>query len=113
MSEREELGTAVKGDRKQQLEGIRDYITHQLEGNLCNTCLNSRLRTGDQASLILRLQDVLKELDALKPSEEGNRLDNIRRLRPVVGGEDVPSDDPLSKRKSGTRKPGAGRPPKE
>lgn len=85
---RTELQEAVKGDRKQQLEAIRDYIAHELEGNLCNTCLNSRLRTGDQASLILRLQDVLRELDTLKPAKEGNRLAKIRELT-VVGGTDT------------------------
>src|SRR5690242_19858932 len=82
---REALKTAVRSpDRRTQLEGIRDYITHELEGNLCNTCKNSKLRTGDQASLILRLQTVLDEIAAL-PKEEGtSRLAAVRNLTGIA-----------------------------
>jgi hypothetical protein len=108
MNERETLTDAVKHeDRRVQLEAIRDYIAHQLEGNLCNTCLNSRLRTGDQASLILRLQNVLDEIEAIPDSEEVNRLD---KLRLIHGGEPqrVPQGDPTQQRASGTRRPKGG-----
>lgn len=108
---RTELKTAVKGNRREQLEAIRDYIANELESNLCNTCLNSRLRTGDQASLILRLQGVLEELDAL-PTEDKkvSRLESLQ-LR-AVGSIRRPDTEgqPLSgknaARKSGSRRIG-------
>ena len=92
------LQDSVKGDRRTQLEAIRDYIAHELEVHLCKTCLASRLRTGDQASLILRLQTVLAEIDALPINTgEVSELDRLR-LRAVPGGHGSPDseDQPLS-----------------
>lgn len=109
--ERTALKQAVRsGDRRAQLEAIRDYIAHELEANLCGSCKNSKLRTGDQASLILRLQTVLAEIDAL-PSEEGeSRLGQLRRLSAVPQrptGTD--GTDPTEQRRTGSRRPGGGR----
>jgi hypothetical protein len=75
------LAEAVKGDRRTQLEAIRDYLAHELEGNRCNTCRMSQLRTGDTAALVLRLSAILKEVDEL-PREDGtvSALDNLRLL---------------------------------
>lgn len=108
--ERNHLSEAVRGSRREQLEGVRDYIVNELEGNLCNTCRNSKLRTGDQASLILRLQTVLDEIAAL-PKEEGtSRLASVRNLTGMshqATGTD--GGDPLTQRRTGDRKPGGGR----
>lgn len=117
MDMRETLVEAVKGTRGEQLAAIRDYIAQQLEGHLCNTCLNSRLRTGDQASLILRLQTVLAEIEGLPKGEEVNRLDNIRSHGIVGGVSSRPAGtppqsstpDPTEQRRTGSRKPGGGR----
>lgn len=112
---RTSLQDAVKGDRRQQLEAIRDYIAHELEANLCNTCRNSKLRTGDQASLILRLQAVLEQLDTLPSGEEEvTHLESLR-LR-VVGApsgdgsadaEDQPLPGEGKQRRSGSRRVGS------
>lgn len=105
------LKEAVKGDRKTQLEALRDYIARQLEANLCNTCLNSRLRTGDQASLILRLQTILEELETLRGGAgEVSTLDSLRlRVAGTVRHSDPP-DIPLSgkaaQRRAGSRRVG-------
>jgi|SRR3954469_12517050 hypothetical protein len=109
--QRRDLKDAVRStDRRTQLEGIRDYITHELEGNLCNTCKNSKLRTGDQASLIKRLEDVLDDIANL-PKEEGqSRLAAVRNLAAVpqtATGTD--GDDPTTRRRTGDRRPGGGR----
>lgn len=107
--QRKHLTEAVKGDRRTQLEGVRDYIVHELEGNLCNTCRNSKLRTGDQASLILRLQTVLDEIEAL-PKEEGvSRLAMVRTLGSVPQRPTGTEGDPTSQRRTGDRRPGGGR----
>lgn len=107
--ERKHLSEAVKGDRRMQLEGVRDYIVNELEGNLCNTCRNSKLRTGDQASLILRLQTVLEEIANL-PKDEGNsRLAAVRTLASVPSTATGTDGDPTSQRRTGDRRPGGGR----
>ena len=100
------LTEAVEGDRRGALIAIRDYIANQLEGHLCSTCLNSRLRTGDQAALILRLAKIMEEIDQLSdPDEEVSQLDSLR-LR--VTGTDKSPEKPLSgksaERRSGTRR---------
>jgi hypothetical protein len=92
--ERIPLTDAVEGDRRGALIAIRDYIAVQLEGHLCSTCLNSRLRTGDQAALILRLSKVMEEIDVMTdPDEEVSDLDELR-LR--VLGERDDEESPLS-----------------
>jgi hypothetical protein len=104
------LSEAVKGDRRTQLEAIRDHIAHELEANLCKTCENSRLRTGDQASLILRLQTVLAEIEALPEEGKVNRLASITGI--LDGGSDappVPLSGKSAVRRAGNRKPGGGR----
>ena len=113
---RVDLQKAVKGDRRTQLEAIRDYIAHQLEGELCKTCLMSRLRTGDQAALILRLQQVLAELGALPGEGTVSDLDEIRlRLASRPGKTSASTDVPLTgksaPRRNGTNRPGGGRRP--
>lgn len=103
------LQDAVKGDRLEQLEAIRDYIARELEANLCAQCTNSRLRTGDQAALILRLQSVLAEIDGL-PKQKGtvSRLDRARLQvvgrTPESATESGP--DPSQQRRSGSRRVG-------
>jgi hypothetical protein len=77
------LQDAVKSkDRRVALEAIRDYVAHELEANLCKTCAASRLRTGDQAALVLRLTKVLEEIAEL-PVNDGqiSRVDEIRQRR--------------------------------
>lgn len=80
------LTQAVKDpSRRVQLEALRDYLAAQLEGHLCKTCENSRLRTGDQAALVLRLQKVMEELDALPvPNTDKSGLDMLRDQTNVV-----------------------------
>ena len=77
------LQEAVKSpNRRVQLEAVRDYITYQLEVHLCKTCSASRLRTGDQASLVLRLTKTLEELAELPVNDGQLRpVDEIRQRR--------------------------------
>lgn len=107
------LQDAVKKGRREQLEAIRDYIAGQLEGHMCATCQASKLRTGDQASLILRLQTVLAEIDALVDEKKVNRLASVRSLHTGDGGSEaapeLPSTDPTEQRRTSSRRPGGGR----
>lgn len=97
-----DLTEAVKKDRRTQLEAIRDYLAHELEGNRCNNCRMSQLRTGDTAALVLRLTNILAEIDVL-PREDGvvSELDAIR-ARKRARTPDAEDSAPASKR----RKPG-------
>lgn len=109
---REELRNAVKGSRREQLEAIRDYIARELEQHLCHTCQASKLRTGDQASLILRLQTVLAEIDALGDPAKENRLASVRSLLPGGGSAakaEPSAPSPDEQRRTGSRRPGGGR----
>jgi hypothetical protein len=105
------LSEAVRSlDRRTQLEGIRDYITHELEANLCNTCKNSKLRTGDQASLVKRLEEVLDAIANL-PKEAGtSRLAAIRGIGSAPSrATGTDGADPTEQRRTGNRRPGGGR----
>lgn len=77
-----DLTEAVKQDRRTQLEAVRDYLAHELEGNRCNSCRMSQLRTGDTAALVLRLMAVLEAIEGL-PREDGvvSELDALRLRR--------------------------------
>src|SRR3954467_9161165 len=92
-------------DRRESLEAIRDYIAHQLEANLCGTCLNSRLRTGDQASLILRLTTVMEEIDKIPVYDA-----EVTQLEALRGRAETPrakSRQQGGRHASGTRRPEA------
>jgi hypothetical protein len=112
MSGRENLEEAVKAkDRRVQLEAIRDFLAHELEGNRCKSCQASQLRAGETAALVLRLTKVLEEIAAL-PIETGqkSRLDQIRegsKLRvvpePPKSAKSAPRQQ-TNRHPSGTRK---------
>jgi hypothetical protein len=112
MSGRENLEEAVKAkDRRVQLEAIRDFLAHELEGNRCKTCQASQLRAGETAALVLRLTKVLEEIASL-PIDTGqkSRLDQIRagtRLSVVPEAPTSPKSAPRqqsNRRGTGTRK---------
>lgn len=69
-------------DPRRALEAIRDFLVHELEVNRCNTCLASKLRTGDTAALVLRLTDTLDRIQQL-PRNDGqvSDLDKLRARR--------------------------------
>lgn len=82
------------GDMRRALVAIRDYVVHELDGNRCPKCAMSQLKTGDTASLVLRLQKVLEEIESIKAAAEveqkqveqkqsGTGLAGIRQLRAV------------------------------
>jgi hypothetical protein len=77
------------GDTRRSLIALRDYVAHELEGNRCQKCAMSQLRTGDTAALVLRLQKIIEDIAALPPDQdeeaEANRgvvnLASIRKRR--------------------------------
>lgn len=67
-----------KGDYRESLIALRDYVAHELEGNRCRTCSMSQLRTGDTASLVLRLQKIIEDIRAIPdPNEEVDEFDAL------------------------------------
>jgi hypothetical protein len=70
-------------DPRTQLLAVRDYLINELMANRCKTCLGSKLRTGDQAALVLRLTTTLKEISELPdPEGELDPLEEIQSRRP-------------------------------
>lgn len=94
-----DLTEAVKKDRRTQLEAIRDYLAHELEGNRCNNCRMSQLRTGDTANLVLRLTTILSEIDQL-PAADGT-VSHLDQLRARRSARTPNSKDPAPSPKSG------------
>lgn len=85
----ETLTDAVKsGDHRRSLIAIRDFLADELEGNRCNKCKASQLRTGDTAALVLRLTKVIEEIAELPAEAQPDNvseLDAIRQRRKARG----------------------------
>ncbi|WIF20498.1 hypothetical protein SEA_JFLIX2_7 [Rhodococcus phage Jflix2] len=101
---RSDLVEEVKsGDMRRALTAIRDYVVHELDGNRCKQCEMSKLKTGDTAALVLRLQKILEEIAALpvekKPGEddEPEELTGLARIRALRA---VGDDEPMGSKKS-------------
>lgn len=77
-----------------QLEGVRDLLVNELEGNRCKSCQAIKLRMSDTASMVGKLIGVLEKLSVLKAEglEEGDQLEEI--LEMAAGGDTVVSFDP-------------------
>ncbi|MGW6255421.1 hypothetical protein [Streptomyces sp. NPDC055085] len=83
------------GDHRRSLIALRDYVAHELEGNRCSKCAMSQLRTGDTAALVLRLQKLIEDIQALKDPKAESQSElqairqrdasNVRELRPTSG----------------------------
>ncbi|AEV52061.1 hypothetical protein [Rhodococcus phage REQ1] len=94
------------GDMRRALTAIRDYVVHELDGNRCPKCAMSQLKTGDTASLVLRLQKILEEIAALpeekKPGEDDAPKTGIARIRALRAvGDDEPMGSKASPRTQG------------
>lgn len=68
------------GDYRKSLIALRDYVAHELEGNRCKTCAMSQLRTGDTAALVLRLQKIIEDIEAL-PDPNAEEISPLERIR--------------------------------
>src|SRR5262249_42578030 len=94
-----------------------DHIGRELDGNRCKTCHMSQLRTGDQASLLLRAQKLIEEIKELqkaeKPAATPEGVTNLASIRAKRGIDRSPdAEDSGSAKlgtKAGTRRSGPGR----
>lgn len=72
----------AKGDHRDSLIALRDYVAHELESNRCSKCFNSQLRTGDTAALVLRLQKIIEDIEAIAdPDEDADDLTLLRQRK--------------------------------
>jgi hypothetical protein len=78
-AERPDLEKIVKdGDYRESLEAMRDFVAHELQGNRCKTCHMSQMKTGEVSALVLRLQKIIEDIQALPdPNEEGDEFDRL------------------------------------
>lgn len=68
---------------RDKLVALRDFVAHELEGNRCTTCYNSKLRTGDTAALVLRLKAILDDIEALPdPNQEVDEFEALIAREP-------------------------------
>jgi len=87
------LDDAVRNpDRRVQLEGLRDFLVNELEGNKCRTCNAVKLRASDTAALVRRLMVVLEELHLLPSGPE--EVDPVDALQAAMDDlDDILSQD--------------------
>lgn len=84
-----------KATYRDKLIGLRDYVAHELEANRCKTCFNSQLRTGDTASLVLRLKSILDDIEAIPDPNADGEVDDLERIRKrKLSRAPAPSDLP-------------------
>lgn len=108
---RVDLSEAVKGEYRDALIAIRDYLAHELESNRCKTCASSQLRTGDTAALVLRLTKVMEEIEGIPEHKMGevSELDRIRGLDRASASQDSPRSPKSLPRRQGGRRPSGTR----
>lgn len=106
MADLEEI--VQSGDRRASLVALRDYLAHELNVHRCKTCQAFQLRTGDTAALVLRLQKVMEEIEAMPSADadaEVSELERLRRLRSA----DAPDNVRLLGSKNAQRRQGGRR----
>lgn len=78
-------GILMRGENKESLEAIRNYIARILDSGYCDECKRSGPEPKDVASLTFRLVGVVKDLHeyeapaVIVPGEKVTSLDDIRR----------------------------------
>ena len=84
------LEDAVKSEsHRVQLEGVRDLLVKELEGNRCKSCASIKLRMSDTASMVGKLIGVLKELNALPSEQEEAEVDPVEAILDMAVGENI------------------------
>ncbi|MGW0682876.1 hypothetical protein ACWD2L_05880 [Streptomyces sp. NPDC002754] len=79
---RENLEEVVrKGDHRDSLIAMRDFVAHELEGNRCKTCFMSQMRTGELSALVLRLQKLVEDIEAIPDPNAEGEVDDLEKLR--------------------------------
>lgn len=96
------LEDAVKDPRvRVQLEGVRDLLVNELEGNRCGSCQSIKLRMSDTASMVGKLIGVLKELNTLPSEEEESEVDPVDAIMDMAVGDDtIIAFDPAERQKT-------------
>lgn len=82
--------TVRSGDRRASLIALRDYLAHELQVHRCKACEAFQMRTGDTAALVLRLQKVMEEIEAMPNTEaEVTELERLRQSRNSGASDNV------------------------
>jgi predicted RNase H-like HicB family nuclease len=81
-AERPNLEEVVKkGDTRESLIAMRDFVAHELEGNRCKMCHMAQMRTGELSALVLRLQKLIEDIAAIPDPNAGEEVDELEQLR--------------------------------
>ena len=84
---------------KTQLEGVRDLLVNELEGNRCKSCQAIKLRMSDTASMVGKLIGVLEKLSVLK-AEGVDETDALEEILEMAVGDTVVSFDPTERQRT-------------
>lgn len=94
------------GDHRKQLTVLRDRLAEELAGFNCCDCGNRRTKQDNTAALVLRLQQVLRELAELsedKSSEAPSQKKTLASLREESNNVVTPFDRKNAPREQSTR----------
>lgn len=91
----------TSGDVEQELIGLRDYLIHELTVSRCTKCQASKLRTGDTAALVGKLQTALERIEEVRR--------DVRLQREAEAGE-VTGVAAIRRRRNDAGRPAAENP---
>lgn len=76
------LEKITSGNQRQVLDAMIEFVARELSGNRCSKCMNSNMKSSDLASLVLRLQKLIEDRDAI-PEEgaEQSQIDKMKEAR--------------------------------
>lgn len=83
-----------------QLEGVRDLLVNELEGNRCKSCQAIKLRMSDTASMVGKLIGVLEKLAVIKAAGDAEDTDDIEEILSMAVGDTVVSFDPAERQRT-------------
>jgi hypothetical protein len=70
------------GDYRRSLVAMRDLVAHELDGVRCNNCQMLQIRSGETSALVLRLQKIIEDIQAIPaPDEEKDDLEKLRERK--------------------------------
>jgi hypothetical protein len=76
------MEAVTKGTMREALDAMISMAARELSGNRCSKCHMSQMKTGDIASLLLRVQKLIEERDAIpKPGAEQSQIEKMKEAR--------------------------------
>lgn len=76
------LEKITHGSQREVLDAMIEFVAKELSGNRCSKCMNSNMKSSDLASLVLRLQKLIEDRDALPTeNDEKTQIEKMQEAR--------------------------------